>query len=156
MDLDLSWMLFCEPVYPDDNAPILIYRPLLLVGTLLDPSMDEPRLDSLPRSSKSSHILHQPGRAILDGSRQLFEVEASSQGIDCPSDAGLVGDYLLGPERDPNRLLGGKTQGFVARVRVERLGPSENRRQGLDRNPSHVIVRLLSSQCLATGLCVKP
>src|SRR5437867_13371339 len=149
-------MLYCEPVYSDDDTPALIDRALLFVSILLDLPMDEPRLDSLPRSSKSSHILHQPGCAILDGSRQLFEIEASPQRIGCPSDAGLVGDYLLGPESDPDRLLGGKTQGFVARVRVERLGPSENRCQGLSRNPSHVIVRLLSSQCLATGLCVKP
>src|SRR5437667_7104994 len=107
MDLHLSWMLFCEPVYPNDNAPILIYRPLLLVGTLMDLSMDEPGLDSLPCPSKPSHILHQPGCAILDGSRQVFEVKASSKGIGGSPDAGLVCDYLLGPESDPDRLLGG-------------------------------------------------
>src|SRR6266702_2420223 len=70
--------------------------------------------------------------------------------------ARLVCDYLLGPERDPDRLLGGETQRLVARVRVKRLGPSENRCQGLDRHPSDIIVRLLSSQCLATGLRMKP
>src|SRR6266516_5411441 len=141
-------MLHCEPVYSDDDASALIDRTLLFVGILLDLLMDEPGLDSLPCSSKPSHFLHQPGCAILDGSRQLFEVEASSQGIGCPSDSGFVGDYLLGSESDPDRLLGGEAQCLVARVRVERLGPSENRRQGLDRNPSYVIVRLLSSQRL--------
>ena len=67
----------------------------------------------------------------------------------------LVGDDLLGPQRQARRLLRRQRQGLVAGVRVEALGTAQDRRQRLERGPHDVVVHRLGGQAAAGGLDVE-
>jgi len=70
-------------------------------------------------------------------------------------DAGLVRQDLLGAKREANAVLGGQPQRFVHAVGVQRLGSPKHRRERLDGHANGVVVRLLSCQGGAGGLCME-
>ena len=66
-----------------------------------------------------------------------------------------MGDDLLRAERDARRLLGGKGQRFVERIRVQRLRAAEDRGEGLDGDADDVVVRLLRGERATGGLAME-
>ena len=75
-------------------------------------------------------------------SERLDEVRATERICDM-RDVGLVGDDLLGTQRDPCRLLGGQGHRLVHRVGVQRLGTTQHPCQRFDRRAHNVHFRLL-------------
>ena len=60
--------------------------------------------------------------------------------------ARLVGEDLLGAEREPGRCLGRQRERLVARVGVQALGAAEDRGERLERRPDDVVVDRLGGQ----------
>jgi hypothetical protein len=75
----------------------------------------------------------------------LDEVRAAERVGDV-GDVGLVGDDLLGAQRDPRRLLGRQGECLVHRVGVQRLGAAEHAGERLDR-----VRTMLTSGCWAVS-----
>ena len=59
-------------------------------------------------------------------------------------------------QRDPDRLLGRQRERFVPRVRVQALGPAQDRGERLERDAHDVVVHLLRRQRRAGRLGVEP
>src|SRR5207244_1702041 len=75
--------------------------------------------------------------------------------IDRVRDAALVGEDLLGSERDAGRGLWRHPIGLVVRVRMEGLRPAEDGGERLDRRPDDVDLGLLRGQADAGRLRVE-
>lgn len=58
----------------------------------------------------------------------------------------LLDDDLRVPS-DAGALHCGQAEGFVEGVGVQRLGPTEHGRHGLNHGPDHVVVRILRVMC---------
>lgn len=58
-------------------------------------------------------------------------------------DAGLLLDDDLRVSSDAGALHRGQAQRLVEGVGVQRLGPAEHGRHGLNHGPNHVVVRIL-------------
>src|SRR3972149_5086427 len=86
----------------------------------------------------------------------MFEIVASGKRVNGPGHACFIGDYLLGPQRNPDRLLCREGESLVPRICMKRLSPAQYTGQGLNSHPGDVIVRLLSCERLAAGLSVEP
>ena len=67
-----------------------------------------------------------------------------------------MGNNLLGAQGNPHRSLGGQRHGFVHRIGVQRLRPSQHRRQSLDSGAYDVVLRLLRRERAARCLRMKP
>ena len=65
-----------------------------------------------------------------------------------------MADDLLGPQRDPDRPLGGQTEGLVEAVGVKALGTPEGGGQRLHRGSHDVVLGLLSGERRPAGLGV--
>ena len=70
-------------------------------------------------------------------------------------DARLLGDDLLGPQRQAGRVLGRESQRLVEGVGVQALGPPEHPGQRLDGHPDQVHLGLLGRQRDARRLGVE-
>ena len=68
------------------------------------------------------------------------------EGVRYVRDPGLVGDDLLGAQRDAGRLLGGQRQDLVHRIGMQALGPSEHAGQCLDGGADDVDLGLLGRE----------
>ena len=64
-------------------------------------------------------------------------------------------DDLLGAKGERRRLGRWEGEGLVERIRVERIGAAQHRRQCLQCRPNHVVVRLLRRQRHARRLRVE-
>ena len=89
----------------------------------------------------------------VDG--QLFHEVAAAQRIGDVGDAALVGDHLLGAQRDGDGVLARQRVGLVERIGVQRLRAAQHRGQRLQRGAHHVVVRLLPGERAAGGLRVE-
>ena len=76
---------------------------------------------------------------------RLDEARATER-IGDVGDVGLVGDHLLGAQRDARRLLGRQRHRLVHRVGVQRLRAAEHAGQRLDRGAHDVDLGLLRGQ----------
>ena len=76
--------------------------------------------------------------------------------VDRGGEVGLVGEHLLGPQREPGRLLARQRDRLVVGVGVQRLRAAEHRRQRLDGHPGQVDLGLLRGQLDTGGLGVEP
>ena len=87
--------------------------------------------------------------------RQRLDEVAAAERVDRVRDPRLLGEDLLGAQRDPHRLLGRQRQRLVKAVGVQRLGAAQHARQSLDRRAHDVVQRLLSRQRHTRRLRVK-
>ena len=106
-----------------------------------------------PPSSPTFSISSQARCLDLVGER-LDEVGAGER-VDRVGGAGLVGDHLLGAQRDPRRALGRQRQRLVEAVGVQRLGAAADGGEALQRDADDVDLGLLGLQRHAAGLGVE-
>src|SRR5262245_54969915 len=66
-----------------------------------------------------------------------------------------MGDDLLGPQRDCNRVLTGERVSFVKRIGVQRLSAAQHGRHGLQRGTYDVVAWLLPGERASSGLGVE-
>ncbi len=150
--------LFQRLLIPEGGFGDLAGEPAVL-DAAQDPGGD--RTDRMPA------VRHRPGAAFpdpvedllgvgLDPVRQLLDEPRTAQRIGHIGDPGLLHQHLLRTQRDLRGLLGGQREGLVQRVGVQRVGPAEHGREGLDGRTDDVVVRLLRGQRDTRGLCVEP
>src|SRR6202171_2211300 len=92
---------------------------------------------------------------LFDPAGHGFHRVGTSQRVRGVGDAGLVTEHLLGAERDTHGGLGRQRQGFVHRVRVQRLAAAEDSGQGLHGHPHDVVLGLLGGERAARRLRVE-
>ena len=115
-------------------------------------ALDPPGLDRLQHPPAAVRLPDQADGFRLESVRERFDRERTTDRIHGVGHAALVRQELLGPQGDPDRLLRRKRERLVHAVRVERLGASEDRGEGLDRDPDRVVLRLLRGERHARGL----
>src|SRR5207302_10870390 len=86
---------------------------------------------------------------------QLLDARGAPERVGRVGAAGLVGENLLLPQRDPNRTLGRERERLVEPVRVNRLRAPADRRERLHGHARDVVLRLLRRQGRAAGLGVE-
>ena len=121
-----------------------------------DLALEPAGLDRLHHAALGLDLGEQSLGLALQPVGQRLQVVRPAQRVGHVGHPGLVGEDLLGPERDADRFLGGQRQGLVQRVGVERLGAAQHRGQRLVRHPGHVVVRLLRGQRHPGRLAVEP
>ena len=94
-------------------------------------------------------------RLRLDLVGQRLDEVRPGQRVDGVDDAGLVGDDLLGAQRDARRPLGRQPERFVEAVGVQALRPPSTAASGLDRDADDVVLGLLRGERRAAGLGVE-
>src|SRR3989304_6713795 len=67
-----------------------------------------------------------------------------------------MGDHLLCSQRKACGFFGWQREGLIAGIRMQRLTPPENGREGLKRHAHNIVVDLLRCQCRSPGLSMKP
>ena len=120
-----------------------------------DPVLHVALLDGRDRAAQRVDLEDEPPRLGLEVGRQLFYEVGARERVHGLRHAGLEPDHLLRAERQRGRGLGGKREGLVVAVRVERLGPAHHRRERLQRHPGNVYQRLLRRQRRARRLGVE-
>ena len=108
-----------EAIDAHDGAFAAFDRTLVPVGRLLNLTLDEALRDGL------HHAAHglDPGQvlpgSLLEGVSEGLHRKGARQRIGHLGQAALVGDHLLGLQRQPGSFLGGQRQGFVPRIGVQ-------------------------------------
>src|SRR5207245_8175616 len=95
---------------------------LLRVGALRDGLLEEAVLDGARGTTHPLDLTDQRPRLALDPLGQRLYIPAPPGGIDDLGHAGLVGENLLGPQRERSALLRGQRQRLVDCVGVVWLG----------------------------------
>ena len=86
---------------------------------------------------------------------EMFDGVGAGYGIDRVGDAGFVGEDLLRAQGDQRGVFGGKGEGFVHGIGVERLAAAEGGGEGLDGDADDIVFGLLSGEGGAGGLSME-
>ena len=105
-----------------------------------------------PLSSIVVHQLDDRGLEVVG--QRLHDVGAGER-VDGLGHVGLVGDDLLGAQRQPGRLGRRQRDGLVEGVGVQALGAAEDGAEALQRNPDQVDLGLLRGELDAGRLGVE-
>ena len=155
MELQRTLVGLAVLVDADDDAPARVDLVLQLEGGVGDLALGEVLLD---RGDHPAQLVDLGevvvGLALELVGQRLDEVRAAER-VDGVRHAGLVGDDLLGAQRDADRLLGGQRERLVVGVGVQRLRAAEHAGQRLDRRAHDVVERLLGGERHARGLRVE-
>ena len=103
----------------------------------------------------SSTFVDQLLRARFDLVGQRLHVVGARERVDRVGGSGLMGEDLLGAERDLRGVLARQRQRLVKSVGVKRLGAATDGRESLQRDAHDVVLRLLCGQRDAAGLGVE-
>src|SRR3990170_8797377 len=125
-DLRPRLLVVGELVHADDGPLPPVDLHLDAVGVLLDLALLEPQLDRPQRPAHRVDLRDILERLLLNAIGQALDVVRPGQRVDHVRHAALVGDDLLRPQGDLDRLLGGQGQRLVHRVRVQRLRPAQD------------------------------
>src|SRR5438876_8121720 len=148
-------LLVDDEVVHADNHPLLVLDlPLIPICGVGDLLLEEPFPDRGDHAAELLNPIEVSVGLILQLVREGFEEVGPAERIDRVRDAALVGEDLLGSERDAGRGLGRHLIGLVVRVRMEGLRPAEDRGERLDRRPDDVDLGLLRGQADAGRLRV--
>ena len=153
---------FLEGVHADLDQLASLGAALFVEGRLRDPLCEPAVLDAAQHPFEHRPLAHRQdlGEQLLRlplhlvGER-FHEVRAAER-VRHVRQAGLVGEHLLGAQRQGGGLLRRERQDLVERVRVQRLRAAEHRGQRLDRGAHDVVHRLLRGQRHPGGLRVEP
>ena len=110
---------------------------------------------ALTEPPSSSTLAISSLRARLDLVGQRLDVVGAGERVDRVGRAGLVGDDLLGAQRDLGGALGGQRERLVEAVGVQRLRAAADGGEALQRDAHDVVLRLLGGQRHAAGLRVE-
>ena len=138
----------------DDDAPPGVDPPLQLERGVGDLALREVVLDRLDHPAELVDAGEVGEGLALELVRERLDVVAAAERVDRVRDAGLVGDDLLGAQRDLDRVLGRQRERLVVGVGVQRLRAAQDAGERLDRRADDVVQRLLGGQRHPGGLHV--
>ncbi len=161
-DLGLLVAALGGHVHADEEMAAVVELALELVGGLRDLALEPTRLDGAEHAFEERAVAepvevveHGLGLALhLVG--ELLDEPRAAERVGHVRDAGLVGDDLLGPQRQAGRVVGREREHLVHRVRVEALRAAEDAGERFDRGADDVDLGLLRGQRHARGLGVEP
>src|SRR4030042_1918795 len=145
---DPGLLFFRGNVFVDADDALFagVHGLLIIIGGTGDLALNvsaADRFDGPAHLVNFLEILHRPVfYAVGEG---LKEIRAGER-VDGIGHAAFLGDDLLGPQGDPDRLLRGQGQRLVAGIGVQRLAAAHDRRHRLDGPPDDVVERLLFGQ----------
>ena len=142
-------------IHADDDLFFLLDRALVGVAGLGDLLLREAVLDGLHHAAHRVQLAEILEGAVFHVPGQPLDEVGAAQRIDRVGNAGFIREDLLRAQRDARRVLGGKREGFVKAIRVQRLRAAEDRRKRLDGDARDVVLRLLRGERNAGGLGVK-
>src|SRR3954447_1885759 len=114
-DVDVVVRLGDVLVDADDDVLTVLVALVVAPGRLLDLRADV--RDALDRAAQLLDLVDQLLGTRLDLVRQRFDEVRAGERVDRVGGAGLVGDDLLRPQRDPRGTLGRKRERLVEAVR---------------------------------------
>ena len=119
------------------------------VGRLRDPTLGDARLESRHSAARLFNLGHHLASAALDLVGQPLEVVRTGERVRGARHPALEGDYLLGPQGERYRLLARQLVGLVIAHDMNRLGPSQDGAEALERRAHDIVKGLLCSECRA-------
>src|SRR4029077_1055129 len=138
-----AFFLCDEVVHANDDLFFLLDGALEFVGGLLDLSLDEATLDGPQNSAQGIDFFDVGGGAFFDFVGEMLDGVGAGHGVDGVGDACFMGDDLLGAQGDERGVLGGKREGFIEGVCVQRLAAAEYGGERLNGDADDVVFRLL-------------
>ena len=150
LDLDVVLLVLVDA---DDDVLARAVALVVAEGGLLDLALDE--RDRLDRAAHLVDLLDQRPGAALDVGGQRLDVVGAGERVDRVGGAGLVGEDLLGAQRDLGGALARQRERLVVAVGVQRLRAAADGREALQRDADDVVDRLLGGQRDAAGLGVE-
>ena len=151
-DLRALFFVCAELVHAYYYALSVIHRHLVAVRGLLYLPLLVAHLDRAEGAAHVVDAVEVAVRLFLDAVCQLLQVVGAGERVNHIGNAGLVADYLLGPEGDLHRLLGRQRQRLVHGVGVQGLGAAEDGGERLDGGAHDVVLRLLRGESGPTRL----
>src|SRR5438132_1638284 len=149
-------LLVDDEVVHAHNDPLLVLDlPLIPIRRVRDLLLEEPFPDRGDHAAELLDPIEVSVGLVLQLVREGFEEVGPAERIDRVRDAALVGEDLLGSERDAGRGLVRHLIGLVVRVRMEGLRPTEDGGERLDRRPDDVDLGLLRGEADAGRLRVE-
>ena len=145
-----------ETIHAHHDAFLRLDASLGPVGRLVDLVLVEAGLDRRDGTPHRIDLLDDLDRQPFEFIGEVLDRVGAGQRVDEVGDARLVGDDLLGPQRQRGGLRRRQAERLVVAVRVERLGAAQHRGQRLQGDPANVDQRLLRLQRDAGGLRVEP
>ena len=88
-------------------------------------------------------------------SRQRFDIIRATQWIDDLSNAALLGQHNLCIAGNARRKVGRQRYGFIQRIGVQRLRPTQGRGHRLNRRANDVVIGVLLLQRHARRLAMR-
>mmetsp|Transcript_63206 Transcript_63206/g.131481 ORF Transcript_63206/g.131481 Transcript_63206/m.131481 type:complete len:421 (+) Transcript_63206:135-1397(+) len=143
-----------ELVHANNNINARVEARLLARGTLLDPHLGHARLHGLGHATQCLNLLDHRERRVVEVLGKGFHHVASRPRVDDLGDSRLVLEDELGVACNARGELGGKGNGLIEGVGVQRLRASHHRCHPLDRSANHVVVRVLGLKGIARGLAM--
>ena len=148
-DLELLVAALRGDVHAHDEVTAVVELALELVGGLGDLALEPSRLDGAEHAFEERAVAepvevveHGLGLALhLVG--ELLDEPRAAERVGHVRDAGLVGDHLLGPQRQAGGVVGREGEHLVHRVRVEALRAAEDAGERLYGRADDVDLRLL-------------
>ncbi len=155
--MDSAGLLALDDVVVDADDLALARLDLLLEceGGVCDLALRKACLDCGDHPAQLVDLVEVVVRRRFHLVGELLDEVGAAERVGRVGDAGLVGDYLLGAERDTHRFLRRKRERLVERVGVERLRAAQDAGERLDRGSHDVEQRLLCRQGDARGLGVE-
>ena len=154
-DVDRGLVVFGEPVHADHRLVVGLDLGLEARRTRRDLPLEPARLDPGHHAPLRLDLGEEPFGLALEPIGQCLDEIGTAEGVLHVGHAGLVGEDLLGAQRDADRVLGRERQRLVEGVGVERLRAAQHRRQRLVGHPHDVVVRLLCGERHPGGLGVE-
>src|SRR5258706_378765 len=155
-DRDLELLVGLDVlVDPDDDALLALHLALVLVGGAPDLALEEALLDARDHPAHRLDVAEIVLGLLPEPVREALDVIGAGERIDGLGHADLVGDDLLGAQRQLDRLVARQRDGLVHRVGVERLGAAQHRSQPLVGGAHDVVLGLLVPQRAARSLDVE-
>ena len=112
-DLDRLLGLIRVSVDPDHDPPALVHLLLVPERRVRDLALRIVLLDRLDHPSELVDLAEVLVGGRLHPVRQRLDEVGAAEGVDRVRHAGLMSDHLLGPQGDPDGLLGRKCEGLV-------------------------------------------
>src|SRR5579864_2526174 len=154
-DLDGFLVTRLERIDTYDNLITSFNLPLIAVAGVGDFSLGEAALDG---GDHAAHLIDAADvipRGLFGRAGEMLQKIAAAERIGRGGDAALIGDHLLGAQRNDDGMLAGQRIGFVERIGVQRLRAAENSRHRLQRGAHDVVLRLLPGERASGGLRMK-
>ena len=145
-----------ELVHPDHRPLAGLDLLVDLVRLVGDQPLQVAVLDGTDHPAVLLEIGHDRDDAFLGGIGQRLDEVGAAQRVGHPGHPGLVGQDLLGAQRQRRGLLTGQRERLVPRRGEHRLHPAQDRGQRLVGHPDQVVLRLRGVQRRAAGHAAEP